>query len=267
MSYWNDKRVLITGGSAGLGLALARTFLNEGARVLIVGRDQKRLEAAAGKLNSDRVLTCSADLTSDADVERVFELVDSEWQGLDVLVNNVGQSTRGHALSTSPEDFARSFDINFLTMARCTSRASEALIASRGHVVNIGSLASKSTAPLLGAYPPSKFAVAAYSQQLRWELGTQGVNVLLVCPGPIRRDDAGTRYDDQSEDLPDPARLPGGGVKVKGIDPVRLADRILRACKRRKKELIVPGRAKILFILSQLSPGLGDWLVRKMTKQ
>jgi short-subunit dehydrogenase len=139
------------------------------------------------------------------------------------------------------------------------------LLQTHGHVVHIGSLAAKTASRFLGAYPASKFPLAAYAQQLRMELGPQGLHVLLVCPGPIRRDDAGSRYDAEAGNLPPEARQPGGGVKLKGIDPDWLAHRILVACERRQAELIVPGRARLLFALSQLWPSLGDWIITRMT--
>ena len=129
------------------------------------------------------------------------------------------------------------------------------------------SLAAKSASRYLGAYPASKFPLAAYAQQMRLEQGPLGLHTLLVCPGPIRRDDAGSRYDSKAGDLPAAARQPGGGVKLKGIDPDWLARRILMACENRQAELVVPGRAKLLFAISQLWPALGDWIVTRMTKQ
>jgi len=126
-------------------------------------------------------------------------------------------------------------------------------------------LASKSAARFLGGYPATKFAVAAYSQQLRLELAEDGVHVLLVCPGPIARPDAGARYDDVAHDLPAAARQPGGGVKVRGLDPDDLARRILHACQRRSPELVVPARARWLFAIQQLWPRLGDWILRRKT--
>ena len=89
--------------------------------------------------------------------------------------------------------------------------------------------------------------------------------MLLVCPGPIARPDSGFRYDQAA--VPPEARRPGGGVKLKGLDPQKLAQKILSACEHRKAELIVPAKARILFVVSQLSARLGDWLVSKMTKQ
>jgi hypothetical protein len=82
-------------------------------------------------------------------------------------------------------------------------------------------------------------------------------------PGPLARKDGGARYDAQAQGLPDAARRPGGGAKVKAIDPDWLADRILQASRAGKSELIVPSKARLLFALSQLSPALGDWLLRR----
>jgi short-subunit dehydrogenase len=97
------------------------------------------------------------------------------------------------------------------------------------------------------------------------ELAQRGLHVLLVCPGPIARAESREYSAAELAALSESARQPGAGVKVKQIDPDWLAGRILQACERRQPELIVPAKARILFVLAQLSPGLGDWLVRRMT--
>jgi short-subunit dehydrogenase len=148
------------------------------------------------------------------------------------------------------------------------------LLESRGHLVNIGSLAGKSAGRYMGAYPAAKFAVSAYSQQLRLELEPRGLHVLLVSPGPIARDaprpvDSDRAKDDAAaenlSDLPEAAKKPGAGVKTSLIRPEVLAAAIIRACENRRAELVVPGYARWLFALQQLSPALGDWIVKKMT--
>ena len=93
----------------------------------------------------------------------------------------------------------------------------------------------------------------------------RGLHVLLVCPGPIAQGDATDRYKEQSQGLPDSAAKPGGGAKVTLLDPTRLAFEILGACEKRKPELVRPRKARILFTLSQVSPRLGDWLLKKIT--
>ena len=100
-------------------------------------------------------------------------------------------------------------ELNLIALVRCTRAAVAHLLARRGHVVNIGSLAAKSAARWVGAYPATKFAVAAYSQQLRLELGPEGLHVLLVCPGPIPRKDERLYPLAGLEDVPE--RLGGRG--------------------------------------------------------
>lgn len=267
MAYWQGKVALITGSSAGLGNSLAKAFAGAGACVMLAARDAGKLQEAASELTEAGLKASSfvADVTQRDDVDALIAATIAEFGRLDCLVNNVGRSTRGNALETSTDEFRELLELNFLSVVNCTQAAATHLRRSKGHLVNIGSLASKSVSRYLGAYPPSKFAVAAYTQQVRYELAPEGVHVLLVCPGPLARDDAGKRYDDQSADLPATARQPGGGVKVRGINPDKLAARVLAACQKRKPELIVPGRARWLFAISQLWPSLGDRIIAHMS--
>jgi short-subunit dehydrogenase len=265
--YWIKKVAVVTGASSGLGRQIATAFAAVGASVVLAARDSARLEAVAGALvqSASRVLPVAADVTNQEQVDRLFQRTIDEFGRLDVLVNCLGVSSRGRAIDTTPDDFTHLLDINLLTAVRCTRAAAPHLLQARGHLVNIGSLSGKTASRYLGAYPASKFALTGYTQQLRLELRPEGLHVLLVLPGPIARDDAGIRYADQAADLPATARQPGGGVKLKGIDPRKLAGQILRACERRRPELVVPARARLLFALQQLSPRLGDWILRRMT--
>lgn len=261
MSYWKDKVVLVIGGSAGLGFELAKVCLAQHAKVGIVARDHDRLNEAKNKLGNN-VAAFVADITNQTDVDRLQSEVLEEFGKVDAVMNCAGKSTRGSVLDTSPEEFQQLFELNFLGLVRTTRAFMPALNESRGHLVNIGSLAAKAVSRYLGAYPVSKFPVAAYSQQLRLEQSK--VHVLLVCPGPIARTDAGQRYE--NTDVPAEAQQPGGGVKLKGLDPKVLCEAILVACERRQLELVMPFKAKFLFAIGQLYPRLGDWLISKMTK-
>jgi len=266
MDFWRDKVVLVTGGSSGLGLAIARAFATSGAKLVVAARGTEKLGQAAEQLAAlgGEVLAAPCDVTNQKEVDTLFDRAISRFDRLDVLVNNAGRSARGEVLTTTPEDFAAMLELNLLALVRCTRAAAPYLLAQRGHVVNIGSLAAKSATRFMGAYPASKFAVAAYSQQLRLELAPQGLHVLLACPGPIRSDQ--TRdYLPADNRLPAAASRPGAGVKLPGLDPERVAAAIVRACERRQSELILPARARLLFTLAQMSPRLGDWVVKKMT--
>ncbi len=266
-SYWSGKVALVTGGSSGLGRALAEAFVRADANVVISARSSAALESVAAELRQygTQVLAIPADVTQQQHVESLIEQTVQRLGRIDVLVNNVGRSARGTALDTTPEDFSTLMDLNFLSAVRCTRAAAPHLIRSRGHLVNIGSLSGKSASRYLGAYSATKFALAAYSQQLRLELEPQGLHVLLVSPGPIEREDSGRRYADQLEGLPPSAAKPGGGARIPRIRPEKLSEAILRACRRRQPELVYPPLARLFIGVIQLFPRLGDWLVRKMT--
>jgi short-subunit dehydrogenase len=267
MSSWKDKVCAVTGGSAGLGLAIGRALVERGARVVLIARGAEQLETAATELRGAGryVYTIAADVAWQEDVERLAATIGEQFGRLDLVCNCAGRSARGPLLDTSPEDFQQLLEVNFFATVRTTRALAPLLIASRGHIVNIGSLASKAAPRFLGGYPASKFAQAAYTQQLRLELADQGVHVMLVCPGPIARDDAGQRYAASASTMPAAARQPGGGARVKALDPHDLAARVLSACERRSPELVLPAKARLLFAISQLSARWGDWLLRKQT--
>jgi len=265
MDFWHDKVALVTGGSSGLGRVIAEAFASEGAKVVLAALEADAVEQAAAEMRSagGNVLGIHADITRQEDVDRLLKQTLDHFGQLDVLVNNAGRSMRGKVLDTTPEQFRELMELNLIALVRCTRAAAPHLLRQRGHVVNIGSLAAKSAARWVGAYPATKFAVAAYSQQLRLELGPQGLHVLLVCPGPIERKDSRLYPLEGLEDVPEQARAPGAGVRVHAIPPKRLASSLLRACERRWPELVIPGKARLLFAISQLSPSLGDWIVRR----
>ena len=265
--YWQDKVCVVTGASAGLGATLARVLAARKARLVVVARHLQPLEQTADTLRAlgADVLAVAADVTAQQDVDALVQQTVACFGRVDLLCNCAGRSARGTVLDTTPEDFQQLLDVNFLAVVRTTRAFAVLLGEQRGHVVQIGSLASKVAARFLGAYPASKFALAAYSQQLRMEQGPDGFHVLLVCPGPIRREDDAPRYAQEADGLPAEAQQPGAGAQLKGIDPSWLAERILAACEKRQLELVVPWKVRLLLVLSQFSPRLGDWLLRRAT--
>jgi short-subunit dehydrogenase len=266
MSYWRDKVAIVTGGSSGLGRALAAALVRRGAKVVIAARTADKLESVAAELRTagGEVLAVPTDVTSDDDVQALVAKTIERFGRLDILFNNAGKSARGEAANITPEEMRELLDLNVVALVRCTKHALPHLLQAKGHLVNIGSLAGKTAARYMGSYSATKHAVSAYSQQLRRELDDK-LHVLLVSPGPIARDEP-RNYDRQkTAGMPDSALKPGGGVKVNLIQPDWLADRILDACERRQPELTVPSRARWVFAINQLWPSLGDWIVRKLS--
>lgn len=250
-----------------MGRIIANAYAAAGAKLIVVGLEAEAVRQTADELAEagTDVLGIAANITQQDEVDAMIEQAVGRFGRLDVLVNNAGRSMRGTILHTTPEQFRDLMELNLIALVRCTLAAMPHLLKQRGHVVNIGSLAAKSASRWVGAYPATKHAVAAYSQQLRLELGPEGLHVLLVCPGPIARSGDRLYPLEGIEDVPERARRPGAGVKVRAIPPEKLAQAILKACERRQPELVIPGKARLLFAISQLWPNLGDWLVLRNT--
>jgi uncharacterized protein len=263
-SYWTGKVALVTGGSSGLGRAIAVELARQGARVIIAARGSSAIDTVVNEMRATgaEVLGIAADVTRQADVDRLVDETVTRFGGLDVLVNAVGRSARGAALSTTPEEFAALLELNLLAAVRMTGAAGPHLLRSRGHLINIGSLAAKFAGRFMGGYSASKFALGGYTQQLRLELAGDGLKVLLVCPGPIVRDEV-RHYETADPALPTSARQPGAGIRVRGMAADDIARRVLRAAEHDRAELILPARARLVFVAAAISPRLGQWLVQR----
>ncbi len=185
---------------------------------------------------------------------------------MDVLVNCVGGSDRGLAENLTSERLIELVQQNVVTALLCSQAALEMLQQSGGTIVNVGSLAAKVGARYLGGYAAAKHALAGMTQQMRLELRPRGIHVALVSPGPIRRDDAGTRYDQRIDDsVPEQASKPGGGTRVKGLDPDKVARAILSCVRKRRGDVIMPAYMRLLIAVGHAIPRLGDWLLLKFT--
>ena len=278
-----DKRVaLITGGSAGLGLEIATTFLINGYRVAIVGRNQDRLDQArqtlfhanknpgAGLKNNsaDDLLALCGDLSEPSVAQTIIEDIVRQWGRLDVVINNVGLSDRGSTEELTTTRFAEIIAANTIPMLLTSQAALPHLEKTQGAILNIGSLAGKVGARYLGAYPAAKHALAGLTQQMRLEWKPRGVHVALLSPGPIRRADAGERYEAQvaaDGSLPQQAKLPGGGTRVKGLPPTKVAQKALWMVQKRSPDVLMPWHMRPLVGIGNLWPRLGDWLLLKFT--
>ena len=264
------KVALITGASAGLGLAIARCFAAAGYRLALVARDSERLHAAIENINAADGIDIEpfvCDVTDQKDVARLMAAFKEKFSRLDVLINNVGMSDRGLIKSLPPEHLDQLFCVNVRSALLCSQHALPLLEASGGQIVNIGSLAAKAAPRYLGGYAAVKHALGAVTQQLRLEMREAGVNVMLISPGPIRREDAGQRYANRvTTDMPQSANRPAGGTTIKGLDPDYVARRILRACERRSIDVILPGYLRPIVGIGHLIPWMGDRLLLWFTR-
>ena len=267
MTGWRDKVVVVTGGSSGIGLATARAFALRGAQVVLAARGEGALKDAADALIHDglKAHAIRCDVTSDGDVASLISTVQQQFGRLDVLVNNAGRSMRKPILDTTPEDFRDLMDLNFLAVVRCTRAAVPLLEKVSGSIVNVSSLAGKSVTYFLGAYPATKFALNAYSQQLRLELHDRGVHVLSVCPGPVATPILDKALHQAGEGIPTEYRRPGAGLKTRTLRPEEVAEAIVDGCESKRGELIFPGWGRFLLMVMALSSRLAAFISRSLT--
>src|SRR5205085_666780 len=240
------KTVLVTGGSRGLGLVLAREFAEEGAQVAICARDPAELERARRDLSARgaRVLAFPCDVTERAQVKELVEVVTRHFGGVDVLVNNAGVIQVGPVEVMTLEDFEQAMAVHFWGPLYATLCVLPQMRERRdGRIVNISSIGGKIGVPHLVPYSASKFALAGLSDGLRAELAKDNILVTTVCPGLMRtgsprnatfkgRHRAEYAWFAISDALP-----------VTSIQAERAAGQIVAACKRGQAELVITTQA------------------------
>ncbi len=188
MIRFDDRVLLVTGGTAGIGLATAQLARELGGKVAVAGRDPERGRRAVGDLGED-ALFIEADVAREADAARMVAAVLDRFARLDVLVNNAGAISRRPVHEEEPEAWDRLMGVNLRGVFLCCKCALPALIASRGAIVNVSSvLAFGSGAGRTPAYDASKAGVAALTRSLATRYGPEGVRANAVCPGLIPTD-------------------------------------------------------------------------------
>ncbi|WP_312365232.1 SDR family oxidoreductase [Sphingobacterium sp.] len=179
---FSDKNVVITGGSAGIGLATVKTFIEKGANVLITGRNADTLRAASESINSPKLKTLSSDTSKLADISRLAETVAASGNRVDVLVLNAGIAKQYSIEDTTEEVFDDLYNINvkglFFTLQKLIPHLSEG-----ASVVLISSGVSVSGYAQMGAYAATKSAVDAIARTAATELADRKIRVNVVAPG------------------------------------------------------------------------------------
>lgn len=179
------QRILITGGGSGLGLALAHIYAARGDRVAIADLLGERAEAAIAELPkaAEPHLALQVDVASDGSMQQLAELLDREWGGVDVVINNAGVGSGGTVEATPLDDWRWVTEVNLFGVVRgCHLFAPRLRKQGRGRIINIASFAGLAGAPGIAAYGTTKAAVVALSEMLRAELNGSGVEVSVVCP-------------------------------------------------------------------------------------
>jgi NAD(P)-dependent dehydrogenase (short-subunit alcohol dehydrogenase family) len=250
---------LITGGSRGLGLSLAREFARRGCRIVICARDAAGLRAAREDLErrGGEALAIECDVGDRHQVERMVARALDYYGRVDILVNNAGQIQVGPVESMALEDFERAMQVMFwgsvyptlALLPHFTSRKS-------GRIVNITSIGGKVATPRLLPYTCAKFATMGFSEGLHAELRKSGIKVVTIAPGLMR---TGSYLNAEFKgDADKEAAWFGLGASTPGltISGERAARQIVEAAARGIAEKVLTAPAKILAGAHGLAPGL-----------
>ncbi len=254
-----DKVVVITGGSRGLGLALAREFSRHGAKVALLARDREELERAATDLRDSgaEVTTWTCDVQRDQEVEKTISAIGREYGRIDVLVNNAGIMLVAPLDLMVKADFEEAMNVHFWAAYRVTMAALPLLKQSRpSRIVNISSIGGRVAVPHMAPYCASKFAVSGFSDAIRAELAREGVQVTSVSPG-LMRTGSHINAEFKGSHAKEFAWFSiSAGMPFLSIDASRAARQIVEAARSGRPELTITLQARALILAQALAPNL-----------
>lgn len=251
--------VWITGASSGIGAALARTWSQQGARLILSARREEALQAVKSNCaNPDQHTVIPLDL---ADPDSLYAAVDAATEAhdtIDVLINNGGISQRSRAQDTEVEVVRRIMEVNFFGAVTLTKALLPHFIKQgAGHIGVVSSVVGTFSTPGRTAYAASKHALHGYFDGLRAEVYDAGLRVTLICPGYVRTNVSrnaltadGSRYGQMSDSIRN------------GIAPEACATAIIRALKEERDEVYIGGIETYAVYLKRLSPALFNRIIR-----
>jgi NAD(P)-dependent dehydrogenase (short-subunit alcohol dehydrogenase family) len=263
---WMDLRgraVLITGGSRGLGLLMAREFVDQGARVAICARDGEELDRAAADLTrrGGDVASIPCDVTDRGQVERTVRDVERHFGRIEVLVNNAGTICAGPMEVMNLGDYEESMNTHFWGPLYATLAALPGMKRSReGRIVNISSIGGKVAVPHLLPYCAGKFALTGLSEGMRTELKKDNIYVTTVCPGLMRTGSPPNAFFKGQHRLEYTLFKLTDSTPLTSMNAHRAARRIVTACQRGESEVILSIQAKIAAKFHGLFPGFSSEL-------
>lgn len=252
-----DKTVLITGGSRGLGLVMAREFAREGAWLVLCARDQEELEQARLDLESRgaEVMVVPCDVTNQQDVKSMIAAVYTRFGAVDVLVNNAGVIQVGPLEVMTHEDFELAMRAHFWGPLNTIFAVLPSMRARKtGRIVNISSIGGKVSVPHLVPYSASKFALVGLSKGLRAELMKDGIKVTTVCPG-LMRTGSPRNADFKGKHQFEYAWFSiSDSLPLLTVSAENAARQVVDACKRGQAELVISVPAKIAVLFDSIFP-------------
>ncbi len=258
MNYYQDKVVVVTGGTEGIGKALVDALLQQGAKVATCGRNHDKLYRLQSEYASKPLHTLVADVSSENDCRRLMETTIKVFGGIDILINNAGISMRALIKEASMDVVHKVMDINFYGTVNCTKYALDSILARKGTIVGVSSIAGYRGLPGRSGYSASKFAMQGWLEAIKTELMADGVHVMWVCPGfttsNIRNAALNKEGASHGETPMDESKM---------MPASECAEHILRAIRKKKRTLVLTFTGKRTVFMQKFFPKLSDKLVYK----
>src|SRR5438034_3571947 len=260
-----DKVVVITGGSRGLGLVLARYDCARGGIVALIARDPEELARAKTDLapSGGKTLTIQCDLLNSGQIQLSVQQIIDRFSKIDILINNAGYIELGPLEHMTPEDFDRAMRLHFWAPFELISQiVPEMRIWGGGRIVNISSIGGKIAVPHMAPYSASKFALTGLSDALRAELARDNIHVTTVAPGMMRTGSHVNAKFKGRHDVEFAWFAASAGAPLISMNADRAARKILAACRRGQPSLTLTFAARTAILGNALFPNLAGYMMK-----
>ena len=260
-----DKVVVITGGSRGLGLVLARYVCARGGNVALIARDPEELARAKTDLapSGGKTLTIQCDLLDSGQIQFAVRQIIDRFSKIDILINNAGIIEVGPLEHMRPEDFDRAMRLHFWASFELISQiVPEMRIWGGGRIVNISSIGGKIAVPHMASYIANKFALTGLSDAVRAELARDNIHVTTVAPGMMRTGSHVNAKFKGKHDKEFAWFAASAGAPLLSMNANRAARKILAACRRGQPSLTLTFAARAAILGNALFPNLTGYAMK-----
>jgi len=263
-TFYKDKVVIITGGSSGIGLALAKEFVMQHAQVVLIARDEEKLRTAKKLLEADssaKVFIVVADVSDNAAISAAIDKTADTFGRIDVLINNAGVTTCGRFADQSIEDLEKCVFINYLGCVYASKAAWVWLKQSKGQLSFVSSVAGYLGLIGYSSYAPTKFAITGLTECLRMEGAADEIKVSIIYPP-----DTNTPMRDYEVEhtLPECLAL---SKNIKAVEPGKVAKRYIDGLQKNKFEIYCDVDSRLVRSLKNNAPGLFNYFTNRIIRK
>ncbi|MBO5716622.1 MAG: SDR family oxidoreductase [Alistipes sp.] len=255
--FLQDKIIVITGASSGIGEAMAREYAAMGARVVLGARREQELQRVARDIEQrgGKVTYAVCDVSRESDCKALIERAVESFGGIDIMICNAGLSMRALFDECDLGVLHKLMDVNFWGTVYCTKHALPYLQQSRGSLVGISSVAGIHGLPGRTGYSASKYAMTGFLDSIRVENLKKGVHVMTACPGFTA---SNVRFSALTADGTQQGETPRNESRM--MTPEQVAHIVARGLKRRKRLCLMEWEGRLTHFVKKLCPGLVDRL-------